>query len=279
MPNKSGTHANEKDRSRKAHRGGRVLSHQPEQVYAADALARTLNAPANMVEPADILALQRTAGNRAVEQLLARGAQPQESRRLTIQTKLTVGAADDPYEREADRVAASVMQGSRPSAPHVQRRLSEAEREEKPVIQRRAVAEHASADPDVERGIEKARGGGQPLPGDLRVRMEQAFAADFSGVRVHTNAEADEQARSLQSLAFTTGNDLFFKNGSYSPDTRNGQEVIAHELTHVLQQGGGRLGNSTGESSAHLNSGAKTPVSPVIQSTQLQLQTKKASRY
>lgn len=263
MPNKSATHASEKDRARKPHHRGRASSHQAEQVNAADALARTLNAPANAIAPADILALQRTAGNRAVEQLLTQRVQPQGSRRLTIQTKLTLGAADDPYEREADRIAATVVQASESSAAHVQRQTSEEVDQEllqaKPLasfitplvqrqqmphededlhVQRRATGDMTSVEPAVDRAIEGSRGAGQPLPEDLRARMEQAFGTDFSAVRVHTGAEADGLARSLKSRAFTTGHDLFFKSGEYNSASSEGQHLLAHELTHVMQQQG-----------------------------------------
>jgi hypothetical protein len=71
--------------------------------------------------------------------------------------------------------------------------------------------------------------------------MERSFGADFSGVRVHADAEADSLNRSVQARAFTTGHDLFFRRGEYNPQSRSGQELIAHELTHVVQQNGGRM--------------------------------------
>jgi hypothetical protein len=66
--------------------------------------------------------------------------------------------------------------------------------------------------------------------------MEREFGADFGGVRVHTGAQADILARSIQAKAFTTGQDVFFRQGAYEPGLRGGQELIAHELTHVVQQ-------------------------------------------
>ena len=67
--------------------------------------------------------------------------------------------------------------------------------------------------------------------------MERGFGADFSGVRVHTDGQADTLNRSLNSRAFTTGSDVFFRSGEYNPGSRAGQELIAHELTHTVQQG------------------------------------------
>jgi hypothetical protein len=66
--------------------------------------------------------------------------------------------------------------------------------------------------------------------------MGKAMGADFSGVRVHTDSQSDELNQSIQAKAFTTGQDVFFRRGAYDPGSRGGQELIAHELTHVVQQ-------------------------------------------
>nr|WP_263012694.1 DUF4157 domain-containing protein [Laspinema sp. D3d] len=70
----------------------------------------------------------------------------------------------------------------------------------------------------------------------LREPMEREFGADFGGVRVHTGAQADALSRSIQAKAFTTGQDVFFRQGAYEPCSSGGQELLAHELTHVVQQ-------------------------------------------
>jgi hypothetical protein len=90
---------------------------------------------------------------------------------------------------------------------------------------------------DVETGIEKARGGGQGLGTGIRRKMESAFGADFSGVRVHTGSEAHELNNAVNAVAFTTGQDIFFRNGAYNTESSGGRELLAHELTHVVQQG------------------------------------------
>jgi hypothetical protein len=69
--------------------------------------------------------------------------------------------------------------------------------------------------------------------------MEQAFGADFSGVKVHTDGQSDQLNQSIQARAFTTGQDIFFRQGQYEPGSKGGQELLAHELTHVVQQNGG----------------------------------------
>ncbi|WP_309242662.1 eCIS core domain-containing protein [Limnofasciculus baicalensis] len=91
---------------------------------------------------------------------------------------------------------------------------------------------------DVEQGIQQAKGGGQGIDESVRQPMEGAFGADFSGVKVHTDAQSDQLNRSIQAKAFTTGQDIFFKQGEYQPGSKGGQELLAHELTHVVQQKG-----------------------------------------
>ena len=71
--------------------------------------------------------------------------------------------------------------------------------------------------------------------------MEQAFGADFSGVKVHTDGQSDQLNQSIQARAFTTGQDIFFRQGQYDPGSKGGQELLAHELTHVVQQNGGAV--------------------------------------
>jgi len=102
----------------------------------------------------------------------------------------------------------------------------------------RKAADTAEVTPEVEAGIQGARGAGQPLDHGLRAHMEPAFGADFGGVRVHTDTRAHTLNTALSARAFTTGQDVFFRAGEYNPATSGGQELIAHELTHVVQQAG-----------------------------------------
>jgi hypothetical protein len=102
-----------------------------------------------------------------------------------------------------------------------------------------------AAAPDLEASINQARGGGQAIADNIREPMEQAFGADFSGVKVHTDGQSDQLNRSIQARAFTTGQDVFFRSGEYNPGSRGGQELLAHELTHVVQQNGGAVQRST----------------------------------
>ncbi|NJP11949.1 MAG: DUF4157 domain-containing protein [Leptolyngbyaceae cyanobacterium RU_5_1] len=95
------------------------------------------------------------------------------------------------------------------------------------------------APPAVEAAIEQARGGGRSLDTGARIQMESTFGADFSGVRIHTDSTADTLNQALSARAFTTGQDIFFRQGEYNPASSGGRELLAHELTHVVQQTGG----------------------------------------
>jgi len=95
--------------------------------------------------------------------------------------------------------------------------------------------------PEIEADIQRERGGGQALDSGTRSQIEPALGADFSGVRVHTGGQADALNRDLSARAFTTGQDIFFRHGEYSPGSSSGRELLAHELTHVVQQGGDRV--------------------------------------
>jgi hypothetical protein len=219
--------------------------------------------------------LQGAIGNRAVNKLLANQPTLQAkpmfgglSRELVVQPKLTIGAVGDKYEQEADRISKQVVnqinvpatQSSTENQP-VQREGMPEEDDQlqrKPIdtiqregvldeenelgrqarVQRSATENGGTITPDLESTIQQARGSGQLLSDSVREPMEQAFGADFSGVKIHTDAQASQLNRSIQAKAFTTGQDLFFRQGEYNPGSVTGQELIAHELTHVVQQSG-----------------------------------------
>ncbi|MBO0349044.1 DUF4157 domain-containing protein [Phormidium pseudopriestleyi FRX01] len=162
-----------------------------------------------------------------------------------IQPKLTIGAPDDKYEQEADTIARKVVQqistptppGQNGSGDAVQRQLFSTPSIMRLTVQRREAVEGGAASSDLESTINQARSSGIPLGETIRRQMEGSFGADFSGVKVHTNNTADTLNRSLSARAFTTGNNIFFKQGEYNPSSSSGKELLAHELTHTIQQG------------------------------------------
>lgn len=145
-----------------------------------------------------------------------------------IQRKLIVGASDDPLEKEADRVADQVMSISANAAIG-----SEPLR-----IQR--FTDHGDgplyeAPPSVDQVLSSS---GRPLEPELRADMEQRFGHDFSTVRVHAGASAEESARCINAHAYTVGQNIVFGASRAAPGTHEGRRLIAHELAHVVQQSG-----------------------------------------
>ncbi|WP_440956056.1 eCIS core domain-containing protein [Methanosarcina sp. Mfa9] len=123
-----------------------------------------------------------------------------------------------------------------PRAEEVLRKQPE-EKEE--LLQTKEISgQNSETTPDLESRINAVRGGGRPLPESERAFYEPRFGYDFSGVRVHTDAKAAESARAVNARAFTVGMDVAFGEGQYAPGTGDGQRLIAHELTHVVQQTG-----------------------------------------
>jgi hypothetical protein len=94
--------------------------------------------------------------------------------------------------------------------------------------------------------INRARGSGHPLDGVVQKEMSQSMGHDFGGVRVHTSPEADGLNHELSAKAFTTGQDVFFRQGAYDPGSGSGRELISHELSHVVQQSAGLVGGRGG---------------------------------
>jgi hypothetical protein len=88
-----------------------------------------------------------------------------------------------------------------------------------------------------EQSLASSKGGGSALPVDTREFMESRFNADFSGVRIHTGAEARSMSSDIHAQAFAHGNDIYFNDGKYAPHTEGGKTLLAHELTHTIQQG------------------------------------------
>jgi hypothetical protein len=114
-------------------------------------------------------------------------------------------------------------------------------------IQRKGTEAGFEVEGDVEESIKSAKGNGQSLPDEARNTFESHFGQDFSGVKVHADKQADSLNRSLDARAFTTGSDIFFREGEYKPGSQSGQELLAHELTHVVQQGGSIAKKDEGE--------------------------------
>jgi hypothetical protein len=180
------------------------------------------------VSPADrILHLQHTAGNQAVRRLLRSGA---------LQAKMKVSQPNDIYEQEADLVAEKVM---RMPETEVQHKCTGCNKDEEDVLQTKKlsrqmpVTQHQDAPPIIR---EVLRSPGKPLDPVIRAFMEPRFGHDFSNVRVHSEEQAAMSAKALNAHAYTVEQNIVFADGKYAPGTDSGKELIAHELTHVVQQ-------------------------------------------
>jgi hypothetical protein len=174
---------------------------------------------------------------------------------LVVQRKMTLGEVGDRYEAEADRLAPQIVsQINRPgfgTQPPVfasgttrsgnkSHSLALQLQALRPTLQLKGDRSQGTISPTIESTISRAKSGGHPLDSSLQQRLGQTMGTDFSGVRVHTDAQADGLNRSLSARAFTTGQNVFFRQGEYQPQSRSGQELIAHELTHVVQQNSGK---------------------------------------
>lgn len=153
-----------------------------------------------------------------------------------VQAKLTVSRPNEPLEREADQNADRVM---RMTDPEVQRAVATEEGADKPPapqVQRMGTGS-PTASTNAQAGITQAATGGQALPGDVRESMEPRMGADLGDVRVHTGEQAASLSNHLSARAFTYRNHIFFGRDQYAPGTDSGRHLLAHELTHTIQQG------------------------------------------
>jgi len=177
---------------------------------------------------------------------------------IVVQKKLEIGDSEDQFEIEADRIADQVvaMQNSMPPLPPtknmhttIQRKCAHCEEEERiqkkalastitPLIQRSTQTSkgNAEASPEITNKINTSRGSGSLMDAHTKGFMENRFGVDFSGVRIHTGSEAIQMSRALNAQAFTVGNDIYFNEGKYNPSDNSGKHLLAHELTHTLQQ-------------------------------------------
>jgi hypothetical protein len=169
--------------------------------------------------PQPFFDLAQRVGNQAITRLVGQAR---------LQAKLTINAPGDTFEREADRVADSVMRMRDPAAASG---VSEAH----PAVQRCACG--GTAPPVVHQVLSSS---GESLDGDARSFMEPRLGVDLGGVRIHRDGLAAASARAVSALAYTVGNHVVFGAGRYAPGTGEGRRLLAHELTHVIQQGGGR---------------------------------------
>src|SRR5262249_13985267 len=140
--------------------------------------------------------------------------------------KKTLGQAAS-VQRSSERPGRSLLQLQRQYGNRYVQRV---------VMLARATEGEGDVMPDVERAIESSRGGGLSLDSGVAAQMGQALHADFRGVRVRTDAGADGLNPTVRARALTAGRDIYFRQGEYNPGSSSGRSLLAHELTHVVQQ-------------------------------------------
>jgi hypothetical protein len=173
--------------------------------------------------------LQEFSGNRATAALL---------RSMRIQPKLTISDPGDPTEEEADRVAEQVMRMPAPAAAGCSCGGTCDDCQQKSTLRRSALGASASADaPPMVHDV--LRSPGLPIDAATRRYMEPRFGADLGDIRVHTDSRAAESAAQVSARAYTVGNHIVFGTGEWQPGGQEGDQLIAHELTHALQRGAG----------------------------------------
>jgi hypothetical protein len=188
--------------------------------------------------PADVSALQRSIGNSAVADLLSsrRSASPSggqsagqpvaQSAAPSVQRKLDVGPADDRYEREADKLAASVVKGAGSTTSSAVTASGS--------VQRAAVGlEGGALSSNTESRLRQSQGSGSALPGSVRSALEPKLGADLSSVKVHTDSSAVQLSQEMGAKAFTHQNHIYYGKGHSPSDLK----LTAHEAVHTIQQG------------------------------------------
>ncbi len=191
----------------------------------ARVLAHTKPAAKSVIPPARSNLLQRKCACGGTPGLSGECAECRK-KKLRLQTKLLINEPGDIYEQEADRIADQVMAAF--SSPAVSGTP--------PRIQRFSGYSNGRMDGAPTSVDQALASPGRLLEPTLRQDMEQRFGYDFSGVRVHTDAAAEQSARDIGAEAYTVGRDVVFGAGQYAPVTMAGKKLIAHELAHVTQQ-------------------------------------------
>ena len=180
-------------------------------------------------------------GNQTVQRVFA---EDHEQSAEATPSNLRLNAIGDQYEQEADVVAKQVVRKISDSSFQKEIETINQDNTTKPAVQSKRVMadgnlrEGGMISTNIAKQIEAARSGGEPLPVTQRIMMEQAFDADFRDVKIHKGEKANKLNQMLNARAFTTSKDIFFGEGEFQTNSITGNALLAHELTHVVQQTG-----------------------------------------
>ncbi|NMM49667.1 eCIS core domain-containing protein [Marinigracilibium pacificum] len=156
-----------------------------------------------------------------------------------IQTKLKIGEPNDEFEKEADAVADQVMRMPEHKVKNqIQTKCSKCEEEENQIQLKAYKSPGNFASPGLTQKLQNSTGG-SAMTSDIQKNLGSKMGSDFSGVKIHTDSSAVQMNKELGARAFTYKNNIYFNQGQYNPGTSQGKHLLAHELTHVVQQSGG----------------------------------------
>ena len=222
---------------------------QPGDQYEQEADAMADQVVSRVAQSTDAPGVQRMCPECAAEEGVQKMDEEEES--LQMQGMEEEEEPIQAKEEEEESVQMQAMEEEEEVAMKVQRKPI-FESNEEPGVQRKCAACSAGevypkriqrmggagqASGDLENRLNSSKGSGNPLPEDTRSSMESAFGTDFSGVKVHTDNSSVQMNQDLGAQAFTHGPDIYFNSGKYETGSTDGQKLLAHELTHVVQQG------------------------------------------
>lgn len=215
----------------------------------ADSVAREVvskSAPGPVAQQEKMTSVQRRAAN------------PEEEKQGTKEQRM---------EREKEKTIWRMSDGPEKEKPEGMQKKAAPQKEDDELkkaapVQTKQETSGATASPQLSSKIESGAGRGATLPPKTLNEMSHSFGVDFSGVRVHSDSEAANMNKELQAHAFTHGNDIYFNQGKYNPETPDGKFLLAHELTHVVQQSGGTSAIDTKRAS-HQPNGHLSPAPEV----------------
>lgn len=165
--------------------------------------------------------------------------QPEEGQDEAVQAKAEAGKKPEQEGKQLKYVV-NVDAPEQEPKEEVQARAEINRREDEERLQGKQASPSAGRGTSVAAMLNSSKGGGSPLSANVRGEMESQFSADFSGVRIHTGSTAVAMSGQIHAQAFTHGSDIYFNEGKYDPGSSAGRHLLAHELTHTIQQGASR---------------------------------------
>lgn len=216
---------------------------QPGDKYEkeADAVADSIVNKGNAqpaIQQKEISSIQRATLSTPVEEEKLSTAESKMEEDKLIQEKPEIQKMD---HEEEDTVQ---MQGEE------EEEALQMQEEEEEVMQTKSATPN-TATPQMSQKIKSKSGGGQKLSPKVKTEMESGIGVDFSRVNIHTDQDAIQMNKALKAQAFTHGEDIYFNSGKYNPETSEGKHLLAHELTHVVQQQGGDVKKK--EANSHIS--------------------------